>query len=74
MPLVASYKGGLMPLFQRRQYQAIADKLTVKVGARDLFNRAELNEIVDCLIELFESDNSRFNADRFRAAVYRDGT
>ena len=62
-----------MPLFQRRQYEALARILGQQANRRDLFNRAELNELVDRLCDELLADNPRFRPEQFRAAIWRDG-
>lgn len=62
-----------MPLYARRHYESLADLLRAQVATCDLFSRAEINQLVDRLIVLFERDNPRFKPDQFRKAIYRDG-
>lgn len=62
-----------MPLFAKRHYVELARILGSQVQARDLFNRAEISELVDRLCEDLKRDNPAFKADVFRSAVWRDG-
>ena len=62
------------PAFQRRHYTHVADLLRTMLDTRkDLFSRADMAEIIDRFVDVFEDDNPRFKPDRFRQAIYRDG-
>lgn len=62
-----------MAKFQRRHYQAIADMLSGEVHRANLFERTELDLLVDKFSRLFEQDNPRFKPSTFRQAIYCDG-
>ena len=62
-----------MPSFTRQHYTKIAATLARMADKRDLFNRAELSELVENLCDLFAKDNPNFKPAVFRKAVWKDG-
>ena len=60
--------------FQRRHYTQVAALLRTMLDTRrDLFGRSDMSEIIDRFVDVFEDDNPRFDSERFRQAIYRDG-
>ena len=63
----------MAPLFAKRHYIELARILGQQVQDRDLFNRAEISELVERLCTAFQRDNPAFKPTVFRSAVWRDG-
>ena len=57
-------------MFQRRQYQAVADILAraSETAQSDLFAVGLLHELRDSFAAMFKADNDRFSRERFETA------
>ena len=61
--------------FQRRHYLQVVNILAAMLDTRrDLFGRSDMAEIIDRFVDVLEDDNPRFDPEKFRKAIYRDGS